>query len=74
MGDEVYQKIYDLIVKYRSQDDFEQDNDALEEQMYLEIKETVGYVKDGMNLAFKLDGIIFAELLCMKFKDSANIE
>ena len=42
--------------------------------MYLEIKETVGYVKDGMNLAFKLDGIIFAELLCMKFKDSANIE
>ena len=56
-------------------DDFEQDNDATEEQMYAEIKDGVGAVKGGMNLAFKLDGIIFAELLCQKFKGAdLNIE
>ena len=56
-------------------DDFEQDNDATEEQMYAEIKDGVGAVKGGMNLAFKLDAIIFAELLCQKFKGAdLNIE
>ena len=75
MGDDVFDNIHEIILRYRSVDDFEQDNDAQEEQMYAEIKDGVGGVKDGMNLAFKLDGIIFAELLCQKFKGTdLNIE
>ena len=64
----MYQQVHDLIVKYRGQIDFEGENDELEEQMYNEISETVGKVKARMNAAFKLDSLIFAELLVEKFK------
>ena len=50
-------------MKFR-QDNFGVENDEdMEEQMYEAIRDAVGQVKSNMNLAFKLDGIIFAELL-----------
>lgn len=57
LGEEKYQELFGVLVSYRSQPEVD------ERQMYDEIKERMGGVKEYLNLAFKLDNIIFHELV-----------
>lgn len=53
----MYTEIHDLLVRYRSEPETD------ERKMYEDIKNRVGNVKYLLSLVFKLDGIIFSEIL-----------
>ena len=57
MGDQKFQELHDVLVFHRSQ----QETD--EREMYRDIREKLGGIKEFLNLAFKLDNIVFHELI-----------
>lgn len=57
LGEEKYMEIFEVLVNYRSQPEVD------EREMYLEVKNRMHGVKEHLNLAFKLDNIIFHELV-----------
>ena len=57
LGQDKYQEIYDCLVYHRSQ------QEPNEREMYEELKQKVGGVKEFLNMAFKLDNIVFHELI-----------
>ena len=57
LGDQKFQELYDCIVYHRSQ------QETNEREMYSDIRDKVGGVKEFLNLAFKLDNIVFHELV-----------
>ena len=57
LGDQKYQELYDCLVWHRSQ------RETNESEMYADIKQKVGGIKEFCNLAFKLDNIVFHEMI-----------
>ena len=57
LGEQRYQELHDCLVYHRSQPN------TNEQEMYADIRQKVGGIKEYLNLAFKLDNIIFHELV-----------
>ena len=61
MGHEVFDEVHEIILRFRSVEDFDVDEDAQDELLYTELMSVVKGLKSDMNLAFKLDGIVYSE-------------
>jgi len=57
LGEAKYQDLYDCLVFYRSQEN------TNEQEMYAEIRQKCGGVKEFLALAFRLDNIVFHEIV-----------
>jgi|694.fasta_scaffold103088_1 hypothetical protein len=57
LGEENYEKVYQMLWKYRS------NPDASDLELYDEVKKTVGNNKVMLTLAFQLDAVVFREVL-----------
>ena len=67
MGEQKYNELHDLLVFYRSQDNPD------EREMYDDIKTKMGGIKEYVDQAFRLDGIIFTELITEKVNSRAQL-
>jgi len=65
-GDEVYERLYDLFSSHRRAD-------PPTEPSYNEIKSIVGNVRALLNLAMKLDSIIFKEMVLERLPSMAQL-
>lgn len=68
IGEAKFQALYDCLWEHRSIDE-----GTDERQMFADIKGIVGGVKEHMNLAFKLDNIIFLELIQHRMGSQAQL-
>jgi len=66
MGEELYQRLYGFLLAHRQQD-------PPSEPEYSEIKAMVGHVRALLNLAMKLDDIIFHEVVLEKIPSMAQL-
>ena len=57
LGEQKYQELYECLLYHRRQEE------PNEREMYQELKQKVGGVKEFLNMAFKLDNIVFHEMI-----------